>query len=136
MRALLCFALVGGCTVVDDYSKFKFAVPPDLGPDLSSPSADGAAPSTVGSPCTRNTCTAPLTCNENWPSGFCTELCSVAANPCPLDTVCVSVNGVSGGATTVCAPRCKTAVGTCRTGYVCCPLAVEGACLPAGATCQ
>jgi len=136
MRWLVLMALLGGCTAVDDFSKFSFAVPPDFGADMSSGSTDmGPQPSAIGSPCSRNTCTAPLTCDENWPGGFCTELCSLTSNPCPPDTVCVTVDNVSGGATKVCAPRC-TSVSTCRTGYECCTLALGGACLPNGATCQ
>jgi hypothetical protein len=132
----LVAALIGACTAVDDFSKYKFVEDagtddlgglPSFGQACSDVCATGPAPS------------RPLSCfkmfgNKTVPGGMCTRSCNavlgaVACNDYP-DAVCATVEGMD-----VCLPRCDPTVGrNCRNNYSCCDsmmvVAGPGACAP------
>jgi hypothetical protein len=57
----------------------------------------------------------------NWPGGYCSEWCDIAANDCPSDATCVSYLNLSTSGQGQCLRTC-TSGADCRPGYFCNPV--------------
>jgi hypothetical protein len=108
-------ALFGGCSAVDDFTRFSFTDGGTGGGDLSGVPGFGEACTTV----CNGTLLSPLTCFKDFggkeaPGGICTRPCGnqLACSSLP-NAMCLTVQG-----TAVCLPTCNG--GGCRSGYQCC----------------
>ena len=131
--SLLLAALApGGCSAIDDFSKFKFA--DDLGVGMGGDMAVGAADMAAavdmtpvsgapgfGDPCT-TVCAVGLTCFKEFggkapaPGGICTRSCALTDCTGLANATCVSLNNLQ-----VCMPRCNPSQNqSCRPSYLCC----------------
>jgi len=134
--AICAAALLGACSAVDDFRKFKFI---DDGGANDLPAALPGFGQACTDTCAQPEPTHPLSCYHMFgsrpvPGGMCTRSCTpalgvVACSGLP-NAICVTVEGAD-----VCLPLCDPSIGrNCRTDYACCAnhtvVTGPGACAP------
>ncbi len=118
---VLCAALAGACSAVDDFGAFRFADDGGAGDAGAATDLTPPLPSTVGAACT-GSCGGGLGCvmmvgNTTFPGGFCTKPCDPQMTfSCPTGSDCRQIDNMN-----VCVPVCNPPLGPpCRTDYSCC----------------
>jgi hypothetical protein len=120
-------AVIGACSAVDDFTKFKFTDGGAVDTDMMGPLPGfGEACVDACDPGPGATLGRPLTCFHSFgsrsvPGGMCTRSCTpggaISCSDFGIGAAdCIVVEGIA-----VCLPHCDTQLGrTCRTNFSCC----------------